>query len=88
MFNKVLYLLISSILNNNNNNNNNNKNFIEMGGLMEHDIERLSVFETRILRKIYGPVKENGEWRRDIIRNSINVIKHQISYRQKVARLR
>mgnify|MGYP003623231221 CR=1 FL=1 len=31
--------------------------------LTEHDKSRLAVFERKILRKVYGPVKENGEWR-------------------------
>ncbi|PSN34620.1 hypothetical protein C0J52_24196, partial [Blattella germanica] len=31
--------------------------------LTELDKSRLAVFERKILRKVYGPVKENGEWR-------------------------
>ncbi|PSN43613.1 hypothetical protein C0J52_16377 [Blattella germanica] len=31
--------------------------------LTKHDKSRLAVFERKILRKVYGPIKENGEWR-------------------------
>ena len=32
-------------------------------GKIENDQKKLGIFERKILRKIYGPVNEKGEWR-------------------------
>jgi hypothetical protein len=37
---------------------------VKHGALKERFIQRLSVFERKILRKMFGPTKEdNGNWR-------------------------
>jgi len=46
--------------------------------LKESIIQRLSVFERKILRKIYGPTKEdNGNWRSKTNIELDELIKHQ-----------
>jgi len=52
-------------------------------GLKESIIQRLSVFERKILRKIFGPTKEdNGVWRIKTNKELDELIKHRnvISY--------
>jgi hypothetical protein len=57
--------------------------------LKESTIQRLSVFETKILRKIFGPIKEdNGIWRIKTNKELDELIKHQnIIYYVKAQRL-